>query len=330
MPNASFGSTIQWWFSVAAPWQPSQHPLSLVMTYSIAAFYQFSPVADPAGLRDTLRKEFIDLGVCGTLLIAPEGINGTMATSSRHALDAMLALLHKHMGLVHQTVKFSSSFEKPFNKLKLKLKREIITFNQPQADPNTLAGTYVAPQDWNALISQDDVTVLDTRNLYETAIGTFAGALDPQIDTFTAFADFVRTQLDPKEHPKIAMFCTGGIRCEKASAFMRAEGFGEVYHLQGGILKYLEEIPASQSLWQGDCYVFDKRVAVGQGLKTGHYSMCYCCGYPLSAADRQDQHFEAGVSCAFCYDQSTTEDKARFRTRQRQSEQTGYVPESPA
>ncbi len=295
------------------------------MTYHIAALYQFTPVADPAALRDALRPEFVALGICGTLLIAPEGINGTLAGGSQAALSTMLDCITRHTGLLQNTVKFSAAAEKPFNKLKLKLKREIITFNQPQADPNILAGQYVAPQDWNALISQPDVTVLDTRNLYETAIGTFKGALDPQLDTFTAFADFVRQRLDPARHKKIAMFCTGGIRCEKASAFMRAEGFEAVYHLQGGILKYLEEIPAEQSLWQGDCYVFDKRVAVGQGLKTGHYSMCFCCGYPLTAADRQHRHFEAGVSCAYCHDQSTVEDKARFRTRQRQSDQAAML-----
>lgn len=300
------------------------------MGYHIAAFYQFTAVPDCGALRNALRQAFAPLGLCGTLLIAPEGINGTLAGCGSSAIEGMLRALEQHTSFDRATVKFSSSDVKPFNKLKLKLKREIITFNQPQADPNIVAGTYVAPQDWNTLISQPDVTVLDTRNVYETAIGTFSGALDPQIDTFTAFAAYVRERLDPKLQPRIAMFCTGGIRCEKASAFMRAEGFKEVYHLQGGILKYLEEVPAEQSLWRGDCYVFDKRVAVGQGLKTGHYSMCFCCGYPLTAADRQHAQFEAGVSCAYCYDQSTLEDKARFRTRQRQSDQAEAAPDAPA
>lgn len=288
------------------------------MAYSIAAFYQFTPIADTATLRARLLTAFAPLELCGTLLIAPEGINGTLAGKGREPVEAMLAILAQATGLPLTEVKFSEAGEKPFNKLKLRLKREIITFNQPQADPNKIVGTYVAPQDWNKLIADPDVTVLDTRNLYETAIGTFAGAVDPQIAQFTDFASFVRSKLNPAKNKKIAMFCTGGIRCEKASAFMRAEGFEEVYHLKGGILKYLEEVAPTESLWHGACYVFDKRVAVEHGLKPGAYNMCFCCGYPLTTEDQTHAHYEAGVSCAYCYDSSSESDKARFRTRHQQ------------
>lgn len=289
-----------------------------MITYNVAAFYRFTPIADPAALRLRLRQAFAPLiSLCGTLLIAPEGVNGTLAGQG-NAINDMLDILAQETGLPRSDVKFSTAPEKPFNKLKLRLKREIITFNQPQADPARLAGTYVPPEEWNRLIVDPEVTLLDTRNHYETALGIFTGAQDPKIEHFTDFAHYVRTQLDPAKHKKIAMYCTGGIRCEKASAFMRAEGFAEVYHLQGGILKYLEEIPASESRWQGDCYVFDKRVAVGHGLTTGRYDMCFCCGYPLSAEDKTHAHYEAGVSCAWCYNQSSAADKERFRTRHRQ------------
>lgn len=300
------------------------------MHYDIAAFYHFSSIADCAALRARLLKAFAPLELCGTLLIAPEGINGTLAAPNRAALEAMLAILADATGLPLTEVKYSAADDKPFNKLKLRLKREIITFQQPQADPNRLAGTYVAPQDWNKLIADPDVTVLDTRNLYETAIGTFAGAVDPQIAQFTDFADFVRRKLSPAKHKKIAMFCTGGIRCEKASAFMRTEGFEEVYHLKGGILKYLEEVAPLESRWQGACYVFDKRVAVEHGLKPGAYSMCFCCGYPLTPADETHARYEAGVSCAHCYDASSTEDKARFRMRHQQMMRQEAAPDSRA
>ncbi len=289
------------------------------MTYIIAALYHFTTIADAPALRARLRDEFAALGLCGSLLIAPEGINGTLA-GSRSAIDAMLDILKAEVGLKREDVKFSESAEKPFNRLRIRLKREIITFNQPAANPNVIKGEYVAPREWNALIADPEVTVLDTRNSYETAIGTFKNAADPGIQTFTAFADYVRQNLDPKRHRKIAMFCTGGIRCEKASAFMKAEGFAEVYHLKGGILKYLEEIPAEESLWQGECYVFDKRMAVSHGLKAGHYSMCCCCGRPLAHADKTHPHYEEGVSCHSCYDTRTEDDRKRFRTRQRQYE----------
>jgi UPF0176 protein len=294
------------------------------MSYTVAAFYRFTPLADAAACHTAYQRALAPLDLCGTLLVAPEGINGTIA-GRPGAVEAMLSILHAQTGLLRAAVKFSSAPDKPFNRLKIRLKREIITFNQPAADPSLLPGTYVAPKDWNRLLDDPAVTVLDTRNLYETAIGSFARARDPQIARFTDFAAYVRSTLDPARHKQIAMYCTGGIRCEKAASFMRAEGFQAVYHLQGGILRYLEEMPASESRWQGDCYVFDKRMAVGHGLTTGRYAMCFCCGYPLSASDLRGPLYEAGVSCGYCHGQTSPADKARFRERQRQMTASGAV-----
>ena len=287
------------------------------MTYRIAALYLFTPIADPAELKQKFLQELSPLQLCGTLLIAPEGINGTLA-GSELAIQELLICLNNNIGLSQKDVKFSYSAEKPFNRFKIRLKREIVTFNQPHVNPNLRVGTYIEPDQWNTLIEDPDVTVIDTRNKYETLIGTFKNAIDPKIDSFTEFSDYVRENLDPKKHKKIAMFCTGGIRCEKASSFMLAEGFESVFHLKGGILKYLEEIPKEQSRWQGDCYVFDRRMAVGHGLTTGHYSMCYCCGYPLSDKDKTHNLYEEGVSCAHCYEKTSSENKSNYRMRHKQ------------
>ena len=287
------------------------------MTYRIAALYLFTPIADPAKLKQKFLQELSPLQLCGTLLIAPEGINGTLA-GSELAIQELLISLNNNTGLSQKDVKFSHSEEKPFNRFKIRLKREIVTFNQPHVNPNLRVGTYIEPDQWNTLIEDPDVTVIDTRNKYETLIGTFMNAIDPKIDSFTEFSDYVRENLDPKKHKKIAMFCTGGIRCEKASSFMLAEGFESVFHLKGGILKYLEEIPKEQSRWQGDCYVFDRRMAVGHGLITGHYSMCYCCGYPLSDKDKTHNLYEEGVSCAHCYEKTSSENKSNYRMRHKQ------------
>lgn len=287
------------------------------MTYRIAALYLFTPIADPAELKQKFLQELSPLQLCGTLLIAPEGINGTLA-GSELAIQELLISLNNNTGLSQKDVKFSYSEEKPFNRFKIRLKREIVTFNQPHVNPNLRVGTYIEPDQWNTLIEDPDVTVIDTRNRYETLIGTFKNAIDPKIDSFTEFSDYVRENLDPKKHKKIAMFCTGGIRCEKASSFMLAEGFESVFHLKGGILKYLEEIPKEQSRWQGDCYVFDRRMAVGHGLTTGHYSMCYCCGYPLSDKDKTHNLYEEGVSCAHCYEKTSSENKSNYRMRHKQ------------
>ncbi len=227
---------------------------------TVAAFYRFLALAAPAALRDELRATFTSTDLLGTTLIAPEGINGTMA-GPPETIDHLLNFLADRTGLSRSEVKFSTADAPPFRRLKFKLKREIITFRNATVDP-ARPGQYVAPQAWNDLLADPDVLLLDTRNTYETAIGTFAGAVTPPLDTFSDFSDYVRENLDPAKHRKVAMFCTGGIRCEKASAYMLQQGFPEVYHLQGGILKYLELVPTEASQWQGACYIFDQRVSV--------------------------------------------------------------------
>lgn len=227
---------------------------------TVAAFYRFLALPNPAALRDELRSTFLSTDLLGTTLIAPEGINGTMA-GTPDLIDRLLTLLADRTGLPRSEVKFSITDAPPFRRLKFKLKREIITFRNATVNTNR-PGQYVEPKEWNALVSDPDVLLLDTRNTYETAIGTFAGAVTPPLDTFSDFSDYVREHLDPTKHRKVAMFCTGGIRCEKASAYMLQQGFPEVYHLKGGILKYLEEVPAAASQWQGSCYIFDERIFV--------------------------------------------------------------------
>ena len=233
--------------------------------YTIAAFYRFFALADPAALRQRLVAEFTGSDLLGTTLVAPEGVNGTMAASA-DTIERLLAFLGEHAGLDRADVKFSSAEVAPFRRLKFKLKREIITFrngtNGAPVDP-ARPGQYVEAKDWNALLADPDVMLLDTRNAYESELGTFDGAETPPLATFSDFATYVREQLDPAKHKKVAMFCTGGIRCEKASAYMLQHGFAEVYHLKGGILKYLEEVPQQESRWRGECYIFDERVSVG-------------------------------------------------------------------
>lgn len=235
------------------------------MDWKVAALYRFTPLNNLPALREQTREVCSKNGICGTLLLASEGINGTIAgegTTLDHAID-FLDFLY---GIRQGELKYSSAAEKPFRRLKVRLKKEIVTLKAPEADPSKQVGVYVDPAQWNALIADPDVIVLDTRNTYETEMGVFARAIDPKIRTFTQFKDFVAQNLDPARNKKIAMYCTGGIRCEKASSYMLAHGFDEVYHLKGGILKYLEDIPPEQSLWQGECFVFDERIALGHGL----------------------------------------------------------------
>ena len=227
---------------------------------TVAAFYRFFALADPAALRDDLRATFAATDLLGTTLIAPEGINGTMA-GSPETIDRLLSFLADRTGLNRTEIKFSAAEAPPFRRLKFKLKREIITFRNAKVDP-TQPGQYVDPAEWNALLADPEVLLLDTRNTYETALGTFAGATTPPLETFSDFSDYVQKNLDPAKHRKVAMFCTGGIRCEKASAYMLQQGFPEVFHLKGGILKYLELVPEEASQWQGACYIFDERVSV--------------------------------------------------------------------
>jgi len=255
------------------------------------------------------------------LLLAGEGINGTIAGSAA-GIDAVLAYIRRFPDCAELDVKFSTASEKPFHRMKVRLKREIVTMRVPDIDPRASVGTYVDAQDWNALISDPDTVVIDTRNDYEVAVGRFAGAIDPETASFADFPDWfrsVRAQLlGNKAKPRVAMYCTGGIRCEKSTAFLKQEGIDEVFHLKGGILKYLETVPEEESLWQGECFVFDQRVTVAHGLAEGSYSLCHACRLPVSEADKASPLFEEGVSCAACHATRSDAQRASYRERQRQ------------
>ena len=287
------------------------------MPLTVATFYRFVTLDDLPALKAELAALCADTGTRGTILIAPEGINGTLA-GPQDGVATMVAHLDRRCGIGRGELKFSAAEDWPFARTKVRIRPEIITMRAPEADPSRRVGTYVAPSDWNALIDDPEVLVLDTRNRYETKVGGFAGAVDPAIDSFTDFKAYVETALDPAEHRKVAMFCTGGIRCEKASAYMLSKGFESVFHLKGGILQYLEDVPQEDSRWEGDCYVFDGRVAVGHGLARTDWTACYGCGQPLSPEERADPAFEEGVSCAHCIDRLTEEKAASLRERQRQ------------
>lgn len=285
--------------------------------FSVAAFYRFLPLEDLPELRRSLKESLSPFGLRGTILIAPEGVNGTMA-GSLEAIEGLVAELERRFALPRDEIKFSHAETWPFQRLKIRIRPEIITMRAPEADPSRTVGTYVEASEWNALVADPEVLLLDTRNRYETKVGGFAGALDPAIDSFTEFKAFVEERLDPSVHKKVAMFCTGGIRCEKASSFMLAKGFESVFHLKGGILKYLEEVPAETSRWEGECYVFDGRVAVGHGLAQTDWTACFACGAPLSEAERASPAFEPGVSCPACVDRTDEAKKAALRERHRQ------------
>jgi UPF0176 protein len=294
--------------------------------WDIAALYRFVTLEDLPTLQAEIKAVCDENDICGTLLIAPEGINGTIAGphgEKGEKLTAIIDFLDQKAGIKSGELKYSHAEERPFRRMKVRLKREIITMKAPEANPNDQVGKYVAPEDWNDLINDPDVTLVDTRNTYETAVGIFKGAIDPQIETFTEFKDYVAENMDPKKQKKIAMFCTGGIRCEKASSYMLAHGFEEVYHLKGGILKYLEEVPANQSQWEGDCFVFDRRVAVGQDLKESPYQICYGCRFPLSPEDLESPSYEKGVSCPHCIESLTEEKAHAFRMRHEQIKKMG-------
>lgn len=297
---------------------PAQTP------WIVAAMYRFVALERLPALQKQIKDLCDEQDICGTLLIAPEGINGTVAGQGQ-AIPTLIALLDDIAGISQGELKYSSAQERPFRRIKVRLKKEIITMKAPEADPTKLVGTYVTPENWNDLISDPEVTLVDTRNNYETAVGIFKGAIDPKIETFTQFKDYVHKNMDPTKQKKVAMFCTGGIRCEKASSYMLAHGFEEVYHLQGGILKYLEEISAEKSQWEGDCFVFDRRVAVGQNLEESPYQICYGCRFPLSPEDIQSAHYEKGVSCPHCVDKLTPERIRSFRMRHEQMKRAGEV-----
>ncbi len=291
------------------------------MTVRIAAFYKFFPFPDYAARRQPVAKALCGLGIRGTLLLAEEGLNGTLA-GRPEAIGEALALLRALPGAEGLEAKFSEAAAMPFRRLKVRLKREIVTMGVPGTDPTHLAGSYVKPEDWNALITDPDTVVIDTRNDYEVAIGSFAGAINPQTETFRDFPAWFRAfraRLEAEGRaPKIAMFCTGGIRCEKATSFVKAEGLADVYHLEGGILKYLETVPEEASLWRGECFVFDERVSVRHDLSPGRHALCHACGRPVPPEARADAAYAEGVSCPACITETTAGQRARFAERQRQ------------
>ena len=286
---------------------------------TIAAFYHFTRFDDADALRPVVRALCNEQDVKGTILFASEGLNGTIA-GPRAGIDAVLAHLASLPGCSALEWKESFSETQIFGKIKVRLKREIVTMGQPDVDPLARVGNYVQAADWNDLIAQDDVAVIDTRNDYEVAIGTFDGAIDPETSTFGQFPAWWEANKHRFHNKKIAMFCTGGIRCEKSTNYLLGQGVEDVYHLKGGILKYLEEVPEAQSTWQGDCFVFDNRVSVGHGLKVGEHTLCHACRRPLFPEDMMRAEFTVGVSCHQCVDETSDTDKDRFRERQKQIE----------
>lgn len=287
------------------------------MSYHVAALYKFTSLPDFAALRDPLQKMCELLNISGTILLAQEGINGTVA-GTNDSISRLLAFLRADPRLSDLDAKFSSASGQPFLRMKVRLKREIVTMGVEGIDPNETVGTYVDPSEWNALISDPNTILIDTRNDYEVEIGTFRGAINPETESFREFPAWVEANRGQLNKPKVAMFCTGGIRCEKASSFMKQNGFNDVYHLKGGILKYLETQPEDESLWDGDCFVFDQRVAVGHGLSETEYDQCFACRRPLLPEDKVRPEYQLGVSCHRCHDQMTEEQKAGFAERQKQ------------
>jgi UPF0176 protein len=286
---------------------------------TVAAFYRFHPLTDIAGIRDQLLPALKAAGARGSVLLAEEGVNGTLAAPT-DSIEAALNAVQSLCGLPELERKYSPAPTLPFLRLKVRLKKEIVTIGNVKANPNDLVGEYVEAKDWNALISDPDIIIVDTRNEYEIRVGTFRNAIDPHTESFSQFPAWVNSNLHNMKGKKIATFCTGGIRCEKATSFMRHEGFEKVYHLKGGILKYLEDVPPEQSLWDGACYVFDERVAVGHGLEIADFTTCHGCLEPVSATERLSPKYEEGVCCPNCADTLTDVQKASNRERQKQFE----------
>ena len=284
---------------------------------TVAALYHFARLADPAARQGPLLDLCRAQGLCGTLLLAPEGVNGTIA-GPRAGILAVLDHIRAWPGFAGLDWKESAADAPPFARMKVRLKAEIVTMGQPNMDPATTTGHYVAPRDWNALIAAPDVAVIDTRNDYEVQIGTFQGAIDPGTKSFRDFPAWWTDNAHRFQGKRIAMFCTGGIRCEKSTNYLISQGVDQVYHLQGGILKYLEDVPQKDSTWQGECFVFDQRVSLTHGLAQGRHGLCHACRRPLAPEDRARPEFEDGVSCHRCADEYSDADRARFRERQRQ------------
>lgn len=285
----------------------------------VCALYKFVTLEDFPELKTPLLDFMLDHNIRGTLLLADEGINGTVA-GCRVAIDALLDFLQSDQRLAGVSFKESFVDEMPFLRTRVKLKKEIVTMGVQGIDPKRSVGTYVKPKDWNALISDPDVVLIDTRNDYEVKVGTFKHALNPDTESFREFPKYVKEHLDPAKNKKVAMFCTGGIRCEKSTAYLKEQGFEEVYHLEGGILKYLEDVPEQESLWEGECFVFDERVTVNHSLEKGNYDLCNGCRMPITEQDKLSEHYQLGVSCHHCFDKTTPEQKTRFEERQKQME----------
>jgi UPF0176 protein len=287
--------------------------------FVVCALYKFVTLDKYADLKPALLDCMLDHEVRGTLLLAQEGINGTIA-GSREGIDAVLNHLRQDPRLAEISYKESFTDTAPFMRSRVKLKKEIVTMGVEGIDPKRVVGTYVKPEDWNDLISQDDVLLVDTRNDYEYQVGTFKNAINPNTESFREFPDYVKSQLDPEKHKRVAMFCTGGIRCEKSTAYLKEQGFDEVYHLEGGILKYLEDVPEENTLWEGECFVFDERVTVNHQLEKGDYDQCHACRLPITEEDKQSSKYQKGVSCPYCFDKTTEHQKQRFAEREKQIE----------
>ena len=283
----------------------------------VCALYKFVTLDNYSELKTPLLDFMLAENLRGTLLLASEGINGTVA-GSREAVDSLLAFLQEDTRLAGVSYKESFVDTMPFLRTRVKHKKEILTKGVQGNYPKRSVGTYVKPKDWNALISNPDVVLVDTRNDYEVKVGTFRDALNPDTDSFREFPKYVKENLDPTKNKKVAMFCTGGIRCEKSTAYLKEQGFEEVYHLEGGVLKYLEDVPEQESMWEGECFVFDERVTVNHALEKGGYDLCNGCRMPISEQDKLSVHYQLGVSCHYCFDNTTPEQKARFEERQKQ------------
>ena len=283
----------------------------------VCALYKFVTLEKFQDLRQPLLKVMEYNNIRGTLLLASEGINGTVA-GNRKGIDRLMAWFEKDGRLGNIVTKESFEASNPFYRTKVKLKKEIVTMGIEGIDPKQVVGTYIKPKDWNALISDPDVVLVDTRNDYEVKVGTFEGALNPNTTNFREFPQYVSDNLDPKANKKVAMFCTGGIRCEKSTAYLKEQGFDEVYHLQGGILKYLEEVPEENTMWQGECFVFDNRVTVNHQLEKGQYDQCHACRLPITKEEQTSDKFLEGISCPYCFDKHTPDQRQRYQERQRQ------------
>ncbi len=285
----------------------------------VAALYKFVEISDLLSLQDNLYNICEENNIMGTILIADEGINGTIS-GKHNEIKETISSLTSDDRFSNIEIKYSSTDKQPFHRMKVRLKKEIVTIGLPEINPNKKVGRYVKPEDWNELISDPNVVVIDTRNKYETKIGSFQNALDPETSSFREFPDWVKKFKNSEDNTnkKIAMFCTGGIRCEKASSLMKDEGFEDVYHLQGGILKYLETVDKENSLWNGECFVFDQRVCLTDELEVGSYKMCFACRMPITEAEMQNEKYIEGISCIYCYDKTSEEKKERFGSRQKQ------------